>query len=495
MSVPQSSTTPPPLDQGSEVSTGQSDGRALGLVVIAAVQLLITLDATIVIVALPRIQEDLHFSTAGLSWVVTAYALPFGAFLLLAGRLGDIFGKRYMFIRAIAVFTAASLAAGFARDPAFLLAARAVQGASAAFAAANALALITATFREGKERRRALSIYTAMAAAGGAIGMLAGGVLTDLISWRWIFFVNIPIGIVVALLAPNSLSEAPRVTLRIDIIGAIVGGIGISLLVFGLSYSADTAWSDPLTVAALAGAIVFLTAFVMIEVRVRQPLMPLWILKDQVRAASYVIMLLLNASLFGAFFFLTEFFQDVLKYSPLLAGLAFLPASVGFVAGAAIVPRLIDRFSARVLAIAGTLTAAAGLAWLTQPSAGSSYVAGVLGPLILMSVGTGLTLVVLTITATEGISSTDGGLASGTLSTFRQVGISLGLALLPTIAITVAKDRLSGGPPHPSALAGSAAVLSGYHASFAVAAILAVVAAAAAVLLAAQGNRGTPGPG
>lgn len=456
--------------------------RRLGLVVIAAVQLLITLDTTIVYVALPKIQDSLHMSAAGLSWLVTAYALTFGALLLFAGRLGDIVGRRLLFTLGIILFTAASLAAGLADGEALLLAARAVQGTGAALATANALSLITSTFPEGAERNGALGVYSAMAAAGGAVGLLAGGLLTDLASWRWVFFVNVPIGILVAALTPVSLQETARTVMRRDILGTLTGSASIALLVYGLSHSADSGWSTTLTWGSLAAAAVLLATFILIESVARQPLMPFWILRDRPRAGSYLMMLLINAALFGMFFFLTQFFQNVLGYSALTAGLAFLPASAGFVAGAALASRLAERVAARLLSVVGTVAAGVGLVWLTQPGPGSSYLLPILVPLLLMSVGTGLTFVVLTIVATDRVSVADGGLASGTLSTFRQIGISVGLALLATVAVAVNTSRLSELGPHPSAALALRAAISGYHAGFGVAAVLALAAAIVAVL-------------
>lgn len=462
-------------------SADKRSGQGLGLAVIAAVQLLITLDTTIVYVALPKIQGALHLSTVGLSWIVTSYALTFGASLLLAGRLGDIAGRRRLFTAGIVAFTATSLVAGLANSEALLLTMRAAQGISAAFAAANALSLITTTFPEGVSRNRALGVYSAMAAAGGAVGMLAGGVLTDLVSWRWIFFVNVPIGILVAVLTPRSLDETPRTSMRLDIPGVLTGTFGVALLVYGFSNTAEAGWSAGSTLVLLAAAVAFLAAFVLIESRAREPLMPLWILRDRQRAGSYLMMLLLNAAVFGAFFFLTQVFQRVLGYSALVAGLAFLPASIGFVAGAALASQLASRHAARVLAALGSVVATVGLGWLARSGPGSSYVSIVL-PLLLMAVGTGFAFVVLTITATANVDPANSGLASGTLSTFRQIGLSAGLALLATIAISSTKGDLAALGRHPAAAAVIQAASAGYRVGFAVAAALTLVAAVAAVL-------------
>ena len=329
----------------------------IALIVIATAQLMVVLDATIVNVALPHIQRALGFSGTGLEWVVTAYALAFGGLLLLGGRAGDLLGRRRVFIAGLLLFSAASLAGGFATSQAWLLSARAVQGIGGAMIAPTALALVATTFAEGPARNRAMGVYAAMSGGGAAVGLVAGGLLTTYLSWRWVLFVNVPIGVLAAAAAPFVLPESARRRGRFDLPGAITGTAGVALLVYGLS-SASTGqagvshWADPKVVASLAAAAVLLAAFVIIERRSSHPLMPLRILANRSRSGSYLIMLVLATAMFGLFFFLTMFVQDVLGYSALKAGVAFLPLAGTIVVVSGIASQLISRTGARPLMLA-----------------------------------------------------------------------------------------------------------------------------------------------
>src|SRR5215211_5303080 len=299
---------------------------ALALTIIAASQLMVVLDATIVNIALPQMQQALGFSTTSLSWVLNAYTLAFGGLLLLGGRAGDILGRRRVFIAGILLFTFASFLGGLATSSGWLLAARALQGVGAAIAAPTALSLITTNFAEGQARNRAFGVFSAVAVSGGAIGMLAGGILTSWLSWRWVLFVNVPIGLLLAALAPLYIAESERQPGRFDLAGAFTSTAGMTALVYGFIRAAEEGWSDAGTIGSFAAAVVLLAAFLSIETRIRQPITPLHMLRERNRAGTYVIMLALAAALFGQFFFLTLFVQDVLGYSPLRAGIAFLPS-------------------------------------------------------------------------------------------------------------------------------------------------------------------------
>src|SRR5215831_8120172 len=344
---------------GAARRTVQGGRLGLALVVIASAQLMVVLDATIVNVALPHVQRALGFSGSGLEWVVNAYAVTFGGLLLLGGRAGDRLGRRRVFVAGLLLFSAASLLGGFATSQWWLLAARAVQGAGGAVIAPNALALIITTFPEGQPRNRAMGVYSAMAGGGGAVGLLLGGLLTTYVSWRWVLFVNVPIGLLVAVAASRVLAESPRPPGRIDVAGAVTGTAGIALLVFGLTKAATgpdgiSHWGDAPVLASLAAAAALIVSFVLIEARSSHPLLPMRILADRNRSGAYLIMLCIGTAMFGMFFFLTLFTQTVLGYSAVRSGLAYLPFTAGIVIAAGLASQLMARVGPRPLILAGT---------------------------------------------------------------------------------------------------------------------------------------------
>src|SRR5215472_10311716 len=343
----------------------------LALLVIATAQLMVVLDATIVNVALPYIQRALGFSGSGLEWVVNGYALAFGGLMLLGGRAGDLLGRRRVFIGGLVVFSAASLAGGLATSQAWLLAARAVQGAGAALTAPAALALIATTFPQGRPRNRAMGVYAAMSVAGGAFGLIAGGLLTTYASWRWVLFVNVPIGLAAALAAPRVLPESPRQRGRFDLPGAITGTGGIVALVYGLVNAATSPdrvshWGDAKVVASLAASVALLAAFAVIETRSKRPLLPVRLLADRNRTGANLVMLCIGTAIFGMFFFLTVFLQSAWGYSALRTGAAYLPLMAGILVASGAVAQLVSRVGARPLLLAGTPATAGGLYWLSR---------------------------------------------------------------------------------------------------------------------------------
>jgi EmrB/QacA subfamily drug resistance transporter len=424
----------------------------VALLVIATAQLMVVLDASIVYVALPHIQKALGFSDAGLEWVVNAYALTLGGLLLLGGRAGDLLGRRRMFVIGLVLFSAASLAGGLATSPAWLLTARAVQGAGSAIVAPAALALIATTFPEGRPRSRAMGVYAAMSVAGAALGLIAGGLLVTYASWRSVLFVNVPIGIVVALLAPAVLPTAPgRRGGRFDLPGAITGTAGVAAIVYGLSSAAPgtggtSHWGDRNVAGALAVGAALLAAFAVIEARSRHALLPLRLLRSRDRAGAYLIMLGVGTALFGVLFFLNYFVQDVWGYSALRTGVAFLPMTAArFVAsiGAA---TLTSRVGARPLLVAGAATSAAGLYWVSRVTEHGSYAGGLLGPTLVVGFGIGLLIVPLQLIALARVPGDDSGAAASLLNVGRQVGGSIGLAVLGTVAWTVVAHHARTAP-------------------------------------------------
>ena len=422
---------------GGAAAGGGHRNLGLALVVIAAAQLMVVLDATIVNVALPHIQRALGFSGSGLEWVITAYAVTFGGLLLLGGRSGDLLGRRRIFIAGLLLFSAASLAGGFATSQAWLLGARAVQGIGGAMIAPTALALIMTTFPEGPPRNRAMGVYSAMSGGGAAIGLIVGGVLTSYLSWRWVLFVNVPIGILVALAAPYVLPESERRPGRFDLPGAVTGTGGVALLVYGLSNATTSQtgvshWGDTKVIASLVAAAVLLVSFVVIEWRSRHALLPLRLLANRNRSGAYLMMLCLATAMFGIFFFLTIFVQEVLGYSALHSGLAFLPFAGTIVLMSGAVSQLITRTGARPLMLTGGALATGGMYWFSHISEHTSY-PGLLGPMLVTAAGLGMLFVPLSLVALNRVRGEDSGVASSLLNTGQQVGGAIGLASLGTV--------------------------------------------------------------
>jgi EmrB/QacA subfamily drug resistance transporter len=361
----------------------------IALAVIAGAQLMVVLDATIVNIALPHIQSALHFSTTGLSWVLNAYALTFGGLLLLGGRAGDILGRRRVFITGILLFSLASLLGGLAISSGWLLAARALQGVGGAIASPTALALVTTNFAEGPARNRAFGVFADVSGSGAAVGLLLGGMLTSWLSWRWVLFVNVPIGILLAVAAPLYIAESERQPGRFDVAGALTSTAGMTSLVYGFIRAAQQGWSDAVTIAAFVAAVVLVGVFLLIESRTRQPITPLQMFRNRNRAGSYAIMLCLAAGLLGMFFFLTLFVQNVLGYSPLKAGLAFLPVSGVIIVASQLVARLLPVVGPKRFMVAGALLTTGGLAWLSRLTVSSGYLDGLLGPTLVFGLGMG----------------------------------------------------------------------------------------------------------
>ncbi|MFC8078307.1 MFS transporter [Streptomyces sp. NPDC057307] len=430
------------LEAAREPGAARREGRpGIALTVIAACQLMVVLDATIVNIALPHIQDALSFSTTDLSWVLSAYTLTFGGLLLLGGRAGDILGRRRVFMAGILLFTFASLLGGFAQEPWQLLAARALQGVGGAIASPTSLALITTTFPEGPARNRAFGVFAAVSAGGGAIGLLAGGMLTEWLDWRWVFFVNVPIGVLIAVLAPMYISESKRHPGRFDLSGAATSTLGMASLVYGFIRASEEGWRDPLTVGSFAAAVILLAAFALVESRAKEPIIPLRMFADRNRSGTYVIMLSLAAAMFGMFFFIVLFVQNVLDYSPIQSGLAFLPVTLAIGLGAGISQRLLPVLGPKPFMVVGSTTTGLGLVWLTLISSDSSYLSGVLGPMVIFGFGMGLNFVTLTLTAVSGVAQHEAGAASGLLNASQQVGGSLGLSILVTVFGTASRNE------------------------------------------------------
>jgi EmrB/QacA subfamily drug resistance transporter len=419
----------------------------LVLAVILTCQLMVVLDATIVNIALPDIKSALHFNNADLSWVINAYTLVFGGLLLLGARAGDILGRRRTFQSGIALFTLASLAGGFATSGSQLLAARAVQGAGAALASPSALALLMTMFSEGRERTRAIGLYTAVSIGGSALGLIVGGMLTQWASWRWVLFVNVPIGIAVLVVARAVLPETPRNRGRFDLAGALTSTVGMAALVYGFVHAATAGWRDSTTIAAFAVGLLLLTIFVRVELSAASPITPLRLFADRNRSTAFVVRLLLVAGMMGMFFFLTQFLQNILGYSALQCGFAFLPLTAVLFASSQVSARtLADRLPARTLIAGGLALSTLGLFWLSYLSQSSGYVS-LLGPLLMFGIGNGLAFVPLTTTALLGVQPRDAGAVSGLVNVMQQVGGAVGLAVLVTVFGTASKHALA----HPQA--------------------------------------------
>lgn len=410
------------------------------LAIIVASYLMIVVDISIVITGLPRIQSSLGFSAAQLSWVTNAYTLTFGGLLLLGARAGDVLGRKRMFILGLAVFTLASVAIGFAPSTTWLLASRAIQGAGAAVLAPSTLALLSTHFAEGPERTRALSLYAAAAGVGATLGLVLGGFFADLVSWRAGFFINLPIGLLLIAAARRHIEETPRHPGRFDIGGAITSTLGMTALVYGLVRAADVGWSDRLALAALVGGAALIVVFVVIELSVSQPILPLRLLANRERTGAYLARMLFLGGAVGFWFFSTQFLQGVLHLRPIQAGLAFLPVTLPNFASAMAVPKLARRFGNETLLTAGLLLGVIGLAWLGQAGIESNYWTGVALPMVLIGFGQGLLLAPLTAAGVAGVAHEDAGAASGLVNVAHQLGGALGLALLVLVFANAAPE-------------------------------------------------------
>jgi EmrB/QacA subfamily drug resistance transporter len=459
--------------------------RSLALLVILLAQLMIVLDVTVVNIALPQLQTSLGFSRTDLSWVLNAYTLTFGGLLLLGARAGDLYGRRPVFVAGVVVFTLASVAGGLATSPAILLAARAVQGVGAAFAAPSALALLMISFSEGRERARALGLYTGVSIGGSAVGLILGGLLTEYLSWRWVFFINVPVGIVLIALAGRALPHTERVRTGIDVPGAFTSTIGMGAIVYGFVRAASDGWSDPVTIAAFAIGIILMATFVIVERTAAYPITPLRLFASSDRVAAYVSRMLLWGGVMGVFFFLTQFLQDVLHYSAVRTGLAFLPLTIAlFIASQVSARRLSGRTNPRVVMVGGMALSAVGFLFLARIGAGSGY-AEIVGSLIALGIGNGLAFVPLTAAGLSGVAPEDAGAGSGLINAAQQVGGSLGLAVLVTVFGSVVRAHTGDSTP-------AQAFVSGADRAFLLAGILVALAAVLASRIGARPPRTSP---
>jgi len=487
------SSISPTITRDPATGPRRADRRGVALAIVLGAQLMIILDMTVVNIALPSIARGLHFSAPSLSWVLNAYTLTFGGLLLLGGRAGDILGRRRVFMAGIALFTVASLAGGLATSPGWLLAARAVQGAGGAIASPAVLALITSSFPEGRERTRALGFYTAVAMGGASLGLVLGGVITEWVSWRWVLFVNVPIGAAVLLTAPRFLAESQRQPGRFDITGALTSTGGMAALVYAFIRAAASGWHDRLSLGAFGAAAILLGLFLVTEARAAQPITPLRLFADRGRAGSYLARLLLVAGMFGMFFFLTQFVQDILGFSPLRAGLAFVPMTAALFAVSRAAPQLLARFPAKTLMVAGLLPVVAGMAWLAQISPAAGYLPGILGPMLLLGSGMGIVFVPLTMASLAGVRAADSGAASSMVNVMQQVGGSLGLAILVTVYATATRGTPAGGAGAAGAAHAHDAVVHGMASAFGTATIFDICALLVIIVAIGRGPRRAPG--
>ncbi|MBV9337343.1 MAG: MFS transporter [Solirubrobacterales bacterium] len=466
----------------------RSSNRWLILVIACLAQFMVVLDATVVNVALPSIQKGLHFSPSSLQWVVNAYTLVFGGFLLLGGRAGDLLGRRRLFVIGVALFSAASLLNGLAQTSTMLIVGRGLQGLGGALLSPAALSIITTTFTDQAERTKALGVWSAIAAGGGAVGLVMGGALTQLASWEWIFIVNVPVGLATLLatlrFVPESRADLQHRTF--DLAGAVTVTAGLVVLVYAIVKAQAFGWGSARTIGLIAASLILLAGFVAIEQRSAHPLIRLSIFRVKTLTVADTVLLLVASGLFGMFFFASLYVQEILGYSPLRAGLAFLPVTGGIVVGAGIAQQLIRRIGVRNVAVFGIGLATVGLVILAGIPVHGTYAADLLPGLLPMSIGMGLTFVPITLMATGGVGENDAGLASGLFNTAQQVGGSLGLAILSTLAATRTTDLLSGLHGQALFAASTAAKVSGYRVAFVAAAIM---LGAGALLLAATIRR------
>ena len=455
----------------------------LALALLASTQFVIVLDAAIVNVAIPSIGRDLQFSTENLAWIPNAYALTFGGFLLLGGRMADLLGRRRLFMIGLGVFSIASLLGGFSGSEEQLIIWRAVQGLGAALLAPSALSMVTNMFSEGAERNKALGVWGAVSGSGGAAGVLLGGVLTEYAGWEWVLWVNVPIGIIAALLAPRLLVESRREseTRHFDAFGALTVTAGLSLLVFALVDTINAGWGSTQTIGLLVVSLALILVFIAIERRSVAPLVPFSIFRKRTLTGANVIGLLIGASLFSMFFFLTRYMQEVLRYDALKTGLSYLPLALVIIVSAGTASVLVTRLGFKPVLVAGLVLITIGLLWFTQLPVDGVYLSDIIAPMVVAAAGLGFAFVPVTIAAVSGISEDDSGLASGLINTSQQIGGALGLAVLATIANTRTQNLAEAAQGNPAAL--PEALTDGFNLAFLAGAGFAVLGILAAIFM------------
>jgi EmrB/QacA subfamily drug resistance transporter len=456
--------------------TFPQDKKWLALALLAAAQFVVVLDAAIVNVALPSIGTDLDFSQGDLSWVVNAYTLFFGGFLLLGGRMADLIGRRRMFTYGLILFALASLAGGLASSPGMLIAARAVQGLGAALLSPAALSLVTVMFTEGSERNKAMGVWGAVAGSGGAAGVLLGGILTEYAGWEWVLWVNVPIGILAAVLAPRLLPESRNEgTRNFDVAGAVSVTAGLSLFVYAMVDANDAGWLSGQTLGLVAVSLALVAAFAAIELRSKAPLVPFSFFRRRTIVGVNVVGLLVAMSLFSMFFFISLYMQQVLGYSAIKSGLSYLPLAGGIIVSAGLASGLVTRFGFKPILTTGLLLTAIALVWFAQVDVGGSYLGDILFPSLIAAVGLGFAFVPMMTAAMAGVEPHETGLASGLINTSQQVGGALGLAILASIANSRTDSLMTDAGGAASALPN--ALTEGFQIAFIVGAGFAVLGA------------------
>jgi EmrB/QacA subfamily drug resistance transporter len=438
------------------------DRRWTALILLCVAQFVVVLDASIVNVALPSIGQGLHFSEQNLPWIVNAYVIAFGGFLLLGGRAADLLGRRRVFMAGLLVVAAASLAAGFAATQGELIAARAAQGLGAAIISPSALSIVTTMFRDGAERNKALALWGAVVGSAGAAGVLLGGILTTGLGWQWVLWVNVPVSLIALALTPGLIPESrsEATTRHFDAAGAITVTAGLSILAYAMLDASSAGWGSTKIVVLLGAAAVLLGAFVIIEQRSSAPLVPFRIFRLRTLTGANVVGLLLGASLFSMFFFISLYMQQVLGYSPIHAGLSYLPLALTIIVAAGLGGQMVTRLGFKPILAAGMLAIALGLFWFSRVSVDGGFLSDILGPSLLAAVGLGFGFVTTTIAAVSGVNEREQGLASGLINTSQQIGGALGLAVLSTIATTHTHNALASGSSLPHALT------DGFHTAF-----------------------------
>jgi EmrB/QacA subfamily drug resistance transporter len=456
------------------------DRRWTALILLCVAQFVVVLDASIVNVALPSIGKGLHFSEQNLPWVVNAYVIAFGGFLLLGGRAADLMGRRRVFMAGLVLVAVASLAAGFAANQGQLIVARAAQGLGAAIISPSALSIVTTLFEDGAERNKALGAWGAVAGSAGAAGVLLGGILTDGLGWEWVLWVNVPVSLIALALTPRLIleSRSESATRHFDAAGAVSITAGLSLLAYALLDASSAGWGSTKIVSLLALSVALIGAFVAIELRSAAPLVPFRIFRLRTLTGANVVGILLGASLFSMFFFISLYMQQVLGYSPIHAGLSYLPLAVTIIIAAGFGGEFVTRFGFKPILAAGMLFVAAGLVWFSRVSVGGGFISDILGPSLLAAMGLGFGFVTSTIAAVSGVKEREQGLASGLINTSQQIGGALGLAVLSTIATTrVHHVMASGGASLHRALT------DGFQSAFLGGAVIAGLGVAATLVL------------